>query len=152
MSKNDCSQQRDCSGFAPDSLFIWFIQNQLLLQRYGFLPKRPNIHTESCKIYNEPTRLFHLTKVYFVVVNDVEEINNEIKQKTRKCASDMKKPKNVDVLTKTAKRNALWIFSVFLSKVKCCNYVFRYFRQNGTFFREIAFAAMFFRFFCVFRC
>ena len=29
------------------------------------------------------------------------------KQKTRKCASDIKKPKNVDVLTKTAKRNAL---------------------------------------------
>ncbi len=45
--------------------------------------------------------------VYFVVVNNVEEINNEIKQKKRKCASDMKKPKNVDVLTKTAKRNAL---------------------------------------------
>ena len=29
------------------------------------------------------------------------------KQKTRKYASDIKKPKNVDVLTKTAKRNAL---------------------------------------------
>ncbi len=43
-------------------------------------------------------------------------------------------------------------FSPSLSKVKCCNYVFRYFRQNGTFFREMAFAAMFFRFFCVFRC
>ena len=26
-------------------------------------------------------RLFHLTKVYFVVVNDVEEINNEINRK-----------------------------------------------------------------------
>ena len=26
------------------------------------------------------------------------------KQKKRKCASDMKKPKNVDVLTKTAKK------------------------------------------------
>ena len=74
------------------------------------------------------------------------------KQKTRKCASDMKKPKNVDVLTKTAKRNALCFFSDFLSKVKCCNYVFRYFRQNGTFFREMAFAAMFFRFFRIFRC
>ena len=36
------------------------------------------------------------------------------KQKTRKCASDMKKPKNVDVLTKTAKRNALWFFSEFV--------------------------------------
>ena len=34
-------------------------------------------------------------------------------------------------------------FSQSLSKVKCCNYVFRYFRQNGTFFREMAFAAMF---------
>ena len=43
-------------------------------------------------------------------------------------------------------------FSQSLSKVKCCNYVFRYFRQNGTFFREMAFAAMFFRFFRVFRC
>ena len=74
------------------------------------------------------------------------------KQKTRKCASDIKKPKNVDVLTKTTKRNALWFFSDFLSKVKCGNYVFRYIRQNGTFFREMAFAAMFFRFFCVFRC
>ena len=51
------------------------------------------------------TRLFQLNMVYFVVANNVEEINNEIK--TRKCASDMKRPKNVDVLTKTAKRNAL---------------------------------------------
>ena len=34
-------------------------------------------------------------------------------------------------------------FSQSVSKVKCCNYVFRYFRQNGTFFREMAFAAMF---------
>ena len=78
--------------------------------------------------------------------------NQQRKQKTRKCASDMKTPKNVDVLTKTAKRNALWFFSDFLSKVKCGNYVFCYFRQNGTFFRKMAFAAMFFRFFCVFRC
>ena len=44
--------------------------------------------------------------IYFVIVNSVEEMNNEIRKK-RKCASDMKKPKNVDVLTKTAKRNAL---------------------------------------------
>ena len=50
---------------------------------------------------------FSFKVVYFVVVNNVEEINNEIKQKTRKCVSDIKKPKNVDVLTKTAKRNAL---------------------------------------------
>ena len=56
----------------------------------------------------------------------------------------MKKPKNVDVLTKTAKRNALYSLFDFSSKVKCCNYAFRYFRQNGTFFREMAFAAMFF--------
>ncbi|GEM_PF-3262095 len=60
---------------------------------------------------HEPTsyksRLFRLTKVYFVVLNNVEEINNEIKQKKLKCVSDIKKPKNVDVLTKTAKRNAL---------------------------------------------
>ena len=54
--------------------------------------------------------------VYFVVVNDVEEINNEINKKKRKYASDMKKPKNVDVLTKTAKRNALWFFLRFFVK------------------------------------
>ena len=64
----------------------------------------------------------------------------------------MKKPKKAGVLTKTAKRNALCFFSGSLSNVKCYNYVFRCFRQNGTFFREMAFAAMFFRFFCVFRC
>ena len=32
------------------------------------------------------------------------------KQKKRKCASDMKKPKNVDVLTKTAKKKCVLIF------------------------------------------
>ena len=78
--------------------------------------------------------------------------NQQRKQKTRKRAGDMKKPQNAGVLTKTAKRNALWFFSDSLSKLKCRNYVFRCFRQNGTFFREMAFAAMFFRFFCVFRC
>ena len=57
----------------------------------------------------------------------------------------MKKPKNVDVLTKTAKRNALYSLLDFSSKVKCCNYAFRYFRQNGTFFRDMAFAVMFFQ-------
>ena len=31
-----------------------------------------------------------LTMVYFVVVNNVEEIKNGIKQKTRKYAGDMK--------------------------------------------------------------
>ena len=51
-----------------------------------------------------------------------------------------------------SKKKCVVIFLRFLSKVKCGNYVFRYFRQNGTFFREMAFAAMFFRFFCVFRC
>ncbi|EFA96695.1 hypothetical protein HMPREF9019_1607 [Hoylesella timonensis CRIS 5C-B1] len=30
-------------------------------------------------------RLFHLTKVYFVVVNNVEEINNEIAENTKMC-------------------------------------------------------------------
>ena len=31
--------------------------------------------------YHRTSWLFHLTKVYFVVVNDVEEINNEINSK-----------------------------------------------------------------------
>ena len=51
-----------------------------------------------------------------------------------------------------SEKKCVVIFSDFLSKVKCGNYVFCNFRQNGTFFREMAFAAMFFRIFCVFRC
>ena len=50
---------------------------------------------------------------YFVVVNSVEEINNEIKQKTRKWKYHIKNPKNVNVLTERAKG---------------CNEVFRLFR------------------------
>jgi len=57
--------------------------------------------------FSRCTRLFHLTMAYLVAVNNIEEINNEIKQKTRKRAGDMKKPQNASVLTKTAKRNAL---------------------------------------------
>ena len=91
------------------------------------------------------------TSLYFVDVNNIEEINNEIKQKTRKCASNMKKPKNVTFWRKQRKEMRC-DFSPSLSKVKCCNYVFRYFGQNGTFFREMSFAVMFFRFFRVFRC
>ncbi len=44
-----------------------------------------NLETKSLKAgstnYHRTSRLFHLTKVYFVVVNDVEEINNEINSK-----------------------------------------------------------------------
>ena len=56
--------------------------------------------------FSRCTRLFHLTMAYLVAVNNIEEINNEIK-KTRKRAGYMKKPQNAGVLTKTAKRNAL---------------------------------------------
>ena len=51
----------------------------------------------------------------FVVLYSVEEINNEIKQKTRKCCRDIKKPKNVNVLTKRTKINALECLSAYSS-------------------------------------
>ena len=59
-------------------------------------------------------RLFQLKMVYFFCCKQRRRNQQRNKRKTRKCASDMKKPKNVDVLTKTAKRNALWFFSEFV--------------------------------------
>ena len=38
------------------------------------------------------------------------------KQKTRKCASDIKKPKNVEVLTKTAKKKRCDFSPIFCQK------------------------------------
>ena len=49
-----------------------------------------------------------------------------------------------------SEKKCVVIFSDFLPKVKCCNYVFRYFRQNGTFFREMAFVQCFLDYFVFF--
>ena len=62
------------------------------------------------------TRALSFEKGIFCCCKQRRRNQQRNKQKTRKCASDMKKPKNVDVLTKATKRNAWWFFSVFCQK------------------------------------
>ena len=50
------------------------------------------------------------------------------KQKTRKFVSDIKKLKNVNVLKKRTKINALEFLSAYSSNERDCNTVFRFFR------------------------
>ncbi|PNP95945.1 hypothetical protein BFS16_02505 [Hoylesella timonensis] len=49
-------------------------------------------------------------------------------RKTQKYACDIKKPKNVDVLTKSTKRNEQQPLFNLSSNVKVCNDVFCFFR------------------------
>lgn len=69
-------------------------------------------------------RLFHRKNDIFCGCKQRKRNEQRNQQKTRKYACDVKKPKNVDVLTKSTKRNEKQPLSNLSSNVKVCNDVF----------------------------
>lgn len=70
-----CSQQRDCSGLSPDYPF-----HSIRIEPVANAKIQNSVRLRQAKHQNNRTsqRPFHLTMVYFVAVNNVEGINNEI--------------------------------------------------------------------------
>ena len=73
------------------------------------------------------TRALSFEKGIFCCCKQRRRNQQRNKQKTRKFVSDIKKLKNVNVLTKRTKINALEFLSAYSSNERGCNTVFRFF-------------------------
>ena len=71
--------------------------------------------------------VFHLNMIYFVTIDSIEEINNEINRKKRKFARDIKKPKNVNVLTKISENQCAGVSLRFFVKRERLQQCFSFF-------------------------